>query len=68
MVDFVSKSIIRNEECGDGFMVAGDVDKRAVSNSLDLSVVEDEASERFSGVFVMAELFIVVAVLVGVMK
>ena len=54
-------------------MVAGDVDKRAVSNSLDLSVVEDEASEdeaseRFSGVFVMAELFIVVAVLVGVMK
>lgn len=49
-------------------MVAGDVDKRAASNSLDLSVVEDEASERFSDVFVMAELFVVVAVLAGVMK
>ena len=50
-------------------MVAGDVDKRAAdeigvaSTGFNSSVVEDEASERFSGVFVIVD-FIVFAVLV----
>lgn len=55
MVDFVSKSIIRNE-CGEGLMVAGDVAKRAADESgvaFGSSVDEDEASEKCSFDFVM---------------
>ena len=49
-MDFVSKSIIRNE-CGEGLMVAGDVAKRAADESgvaFGSSVDEDEASEKCS--------------------